>query len=224
MQPRILRTLAAATLAGSFMLSAHAVGNGFYMGFMFGPASNSADPQEAMVDPTTTPPITVLAKPQAQQWGTRIYAGNKFSKYAGLEFGLSFFSDIHYNTGDVETSTSTSTRIGDVDLSAKLEMPLGWFDVFAKAGVAYIYVHNSGAFSSPDYTTTPPESGPSTNNSKFAPTYGIGVDYLLSQNWLADLSWTRLQVGNTVNSIDLYALGISYHFVDKYCGQFLCDD
>lgn len=103
-------------------------------------------------------------------------------------------------------------------------MPIGWFDVYAKGGAAYVYIKNSGAFSQPDYTTIPYSSGSSTTKTKFAPTYGLGVDYLLSQNWLADLSWTRLQVGNTVSSIDLYALGISYHFVDKYCGQFLCDD
>ncbi len=224
MQPRILRTSAAFLLAGSFMLSAHAVGNGFYMGFMFGSATNNATPQEAIVDPTIVPPTTVIAKPHAQQWGSRIYAGNKFNKYAGLELGLTFFSDIHYDTGGVETDTSGSTQVGDIDLSAKVEMPIGWFDVYAKGGAAYVYVKNSGAFSPPDYTTIPYSAGSSTNKSKFAPTYGVGVDYLLSQNWLADLSWTRVQVGNTVSSIDLYALGISYHFVDKYCGQFLCDD
>ena len=224
MQSRIMRTWVAAVLAGSFMFSAHAVGNGFYLGFMFGPATNNANSQQAMVDPTTIPPTTVLAKPHQSQWGTRIYAGDKFNKYAGLEMGLTFFSEIHYDTGGVATSTGTSTRIGDVDISTKVEMPLGWFDVYAKGGVAYVYVNNSGAFSPPDYNATPPDNGASTNNSKFAPTYGLGIDYLLSQSWLADASWTRLQVGNTVNSIDLFALGISYHFVDRYCGQFLCDD
>jgi len=30
--------------------------------------------------------------------------------------------------------------------------------------------------------------------------------------------------GGQVGNLTMYALGISYHFVDKYCGQFLCDD
>jgi hypothetical protein len=61
-----------------------------------------------------------------------------------------------------------------------------------------------------------------TQANAFRPLIGIGVSYDLSQNWVADFSGTRVTKGSGILSADFFSLGISYHVVDEYCGQFLC--
>jgi hypothetical protein len=67
-------------------------------------------------------------------------------------------------------------------------------------------------------------SGSNTYASKIVPTFTIGAGYDFTQNWVMDFSAMTLLVGGNIKSVTMYALGLSYHFVDRYCGQFLCDD
>jgi opacity protein-like surface antigen len=52
--------------------------------------------------------------------------------------------------------------------------------------------------------------------------YGVGVSYDVTQNWVVDFAYTTFTGGSGIQGADLMALGVSYHFVDLMCGQFLC--
>jgi hypothetical protein len=220
MRQKMLKRLAFAMMTSGFMLNAYAIGAGAYLGIMTGPATNTGSDTQAQVQGSSA---TVTASPRSNQWGTRAFLGYNFNEYAAIESGFTYFSSIHYSTkGNAQTCSGLSSRVRDIDLVGKGMIPImDSFDVYGKGGVAATYYTTSGAFNQP-----PPGStcGKNVYETKFRPTISLGGSYYLSQSWVADLSWTRVMVGSIIKNVDFYALGISYHFVNRYCGQFLCDD
>jgi opacity protein-like surface antigen len=232
MEKGMVKYFLVSSIASVIAINAHAVGNGFYMGLMMGPATNNGGIVQAQVfNPNLMPgqniPLTP-ASPKSSQFGSSVYMGYQFSTYAAFEGGFTYYSSVHYDTKGVQTCSGTDARVRDIHLLGKGIFPLGnYFDVFGKAGVAVTYTTTSGSFN-PEFGVAPDGKlitcGKNTHNNKFSPAYGVGASYNINQSWVTDASWTRTQVGGVLNSVDLYALGISYHFVDRYCGQFLCDD
>lgn len=221
-----------------FAKQSFAIGNGFYIGLMAGPATNKADIVFAQQQwpPGTDfniaqPPILTVAKPRSQQFGVRFFIGNQFSQYAALELGLDFFGQIKYTTGNVQTTGGVNRRIRYIDLVGKGILPMCWFNVYGKVGAAATYITSSGALNPTGIRPAVPathtpliDRGSTSYKFKFAPTFSIGASYDINQSWEADISANYLLVGGQVNRVILYAIGLAYHFTDKYCGQFLCDD
>lgn len=253
MKKLIFKRLVALVLS-CFTLQAFAIGEGFYVGVMLGPASNSGASgnktllAQAADSPTCTNmgpteinpniPISLCfttVKPRSQQFGTRIYAGNMFNPYAGIELGFTYYSSIHYNTitGQPAAIDQPSLRLRTLDLSLKGALPFYVFTVYGRAGVAPTYFTTSRSLN-PGYSLSLPyaplqtpvavELGNSGNKFKWSGMAGFGFAYDINQNWQVDVSANGLFVGGNVGTLYLYALGISYHMVNKYCGQFLCDD
>lgn len=219
MNKRILTNSALATFASLFVINAYAVAPGFYMGIMGGPSTNNGG--TIPIQTAVPPPAVVAGNPKSTQFGSRIYIGYKINEYAGIEHGLAYYSGIDYNTKGVETCSSAKARVRDIDLNAKGTYSFNnLFDVFGKAGVALAYQTTSGSLN--------PNLGPgavcgkSKYVTQFKPTISVGASYTMTQNIVIDGTWNRLMMGGTLGSIDMYALGFSYHFVDVYCGQFLC--
>lgn len=202
-----------------FGMKAYAIGAGFYFGVMTGPTTNNANVLQARV---LNSPNLVKAKPTSQIWGSRFFLGYQFNPFAGMEVGLSYFSDIHFNTGNVQTCSNLSLRTRNIDIVGKASLAyLDWFDIYGKAGVAIVYKTVAGAFNPPPKGQT---CGRNSYTTKFVPTYSVGASYNLGYNWLVDVSLNTIMVGKPINNVTLLAVGISYHFADRYCGQFLCDD
>lgn len=62
------------------------------------------------------------------------------------------------------------------------------------------------------------------SQTKVGAIFGVGVAYNLTPNWVVDLSYNHLYVRNKlIDNLNFIALGITYRFVNVYCGQFLCD-
>ena len=160
--------------------------------------------------------------PNKNQFGTRIFVGYQVNQYIGVEGGYTYFSQIGYNNdvNGVETCSDPHVQVQTFDVLVKGIVPIGNLGLYAKAGPVVTYAKTSEALN--------PEPTGSCNDSTYEtnvrPEFGAGISYDLSQNWVVDVSWSRIMTGTIVNNIDYYALGITYHFVDKYCGQFLCDD
>ncbi|OGT59442.1 MAG: hypothetical protein A3F43_00705 [Gammaproteobacteria bacterium RIFCSPHIGHO2_12_FULL_42_10] len=220
---RISQCLFAAAALGC-ALPAFATGSGFYWGLMLGPSNNTASNQQAQVSGTpTNPPTTVLVKPKQQQFGSRIFLGYMPSVYGGMEFGMTYFSSVKYTpSGNTTLCGSSNATVRDVEFLAKAAYPfkqqLSQFGVFGKAGAAFAYQNNGGALSPTSSSTC----GQETHLSKWAPAFSVGVNYDITQNWVTELAMHRVNVGGKLGSMTMYGLGISYHFVDQYCGQFLC--
>lgn len=217
MHRHFIKQLSLVIVTSSFLTAAHAVGTGMYLGFMTGPATNSGDEEQVQVAGSTA---TTPANPRSNQWGSRLYMGYKMNTYASIEGGFTFISNINYDTKGVEACSSPTARVRDIELFGKAEMPLGSFSVFGKGGIAAAYTMISGPFNSPDAGD---DCGQNKDDVKFKPTVAIGASYDLNQSWVVEASWTRLMVGTIIGNVDLFALGITYHFTDIYCGQFLCN-
>lgn len=217
MQKKIFSYLLA-TLTSLFTAHAYAVSPGLYLGFMAGPATNGGEVENAQVQNSST---TIRVHPRSNQFASRIFMGYKVNKYASVEGGFTYFSSINYVTNSTtQTCSGTNVRVRDADLLGKISIPLGsTFDVFGKVGVAAVYTSSSSALN-PNLNST---CGNATSAVKARPAFAAGASYDLSQNWVADMSWNRVIVGSFPKNIDFFALGISYHFVDTFCGQFLCD-
>lgn len=246
MQKRIFKrrlTIKSAALVASLhtllISNAFAVAPGFYMGMAVGPATNGGGNIPAQLNqippPTTSAAIDfVVAKPKSTQFGTRLFAGYKNNQYIGSEYGFNYFSEVSYDTSGRRNNpanlnnpcSGTNIRTYDFDVVIKGSVPVRSFEVFGKAGVAMMYQNTAGTFNlttaKPTDSTTQPVCGASKNTFKFVPTFSAGASYDLSQNWVVDAAWTHTAVSGKLSSIDMYGLGISYHFVDTYCGQFLC--
>jgi opacity protein-like surface antigen len=210
---QILSIIIAAVCAGA-VSEAIAVGPGFYIGGMTGPASNTAGTQYVQVSQGVLAPAT----PKSSQWGSRFFMGYKINQYAGAEGGLSLYSKIKYNTKPFTACSDPTSRVRDFDVVGRGSIPFGNAEVFGKAGVALVYLTTSSSLNS-DLSQA---CGQSEHITKFRPTVSVGASYDLSQNWVIEGTWTRTAVGGPVSNLDNYALGISYHFVNVYCGQFLC--
>jgi opacity protein-like surface antigen len=226
MKKWILKNIFIAAVSYGCAINANAVGNGFYLGLMLGPANNNAPSLQALRDPVpSSPPITTNADPRLQQFASRIFLGNKFNTYAAFEAGLTFFSSIKYDSHGVLTTGSTDQRVRDIDVVLKGIFPFGEsFDIYGKAGIAGTYLTTGGSFNPVFNEQTKTYSTANSYKSKFSPTISVGGSYAINQSWVVDLSYNNVQVGGNVGQVVFYALGLSYHFTDRYCGQFLCDD
>src|SRR3990167_3561003 len=212
MKNKILAYLSVA-VTNMFIGSAYAVAPGFYMGLAAGPATNNGGTQQIQANNTGT---TTPANPRSNQVGTQLFMGYDFNQYVGAEGGLDYFSTIRYKTAAGATTCSTaSAQVRGFDVLGKGMLPIKMVNLYGKAGAAIMYFSKSADFN--------PTCAKTSNKIIYPPMFSVGASYDLSQNWVADVSWSRIMVGNIVSSIDFYALGISYHFVDKFCGQFLCD-
>lgn len=243
MQKRIIKGLVLAAVCSACCADALAIAPGLYLGLMMGPATNSASDKQVQVNPlpTATAPIAnrAAAGPKSTQFGSRIFLGYKFNPYAAFEGGFTFFSGINYVLKDptLTPAAGTTARIRDIDLLGKLDYSYNnTIGLFAKGGVALAYTTTPGGLNITNYSVKPAPTkadpaavkitnvGSNTYASKLTPTFSVGVSYDLDQSWQMDLSLNTVLIGGATGNMTMYALGLSYHFVDVYCGQFLCSD
>ena len=215
------------------------------------PAAPCTLPPPAVCVPatTTTPPNVGLATPKSTQFGSRLFFGYKFNQYAGFEGGFTYFSGISYSVNqNIATATpgssipltaaaGTTARVRAVDFVGKLDYSYNnTIGFFGKGGVVAVYTTTPGALqptaghwvaagtkSNPGGVKLV-TSGSNKYSTKLSPTFTIGASYDIDPSWQMDISWTRMFTGGPLSYMNLYALGLSYHFVDRYCGQFLCAD
>lgn len=208
-------------------------------------------PTPASTQTPGNPPNTQLANPSSSQFGSRLFLGYKFNQYAGFELGFSYFSGINYivsqnpntvvsgspmpPTSPYQAAAGTTARVRSIDFVGKVDYSYNdTIGLFGKAGVVGVYQTTPGGLQpTASYWVEAPNTaintagklvttGSNEQQVKLSPTFSLGVSYDLTSAWQADVSWTRLFTGGTLKTMDLFAFGLSYHFVDTYCGQFLC--
>lgn len=253
MKKVILGNSVLAGLCGVAM-NAYAIGNGFYLGMQLGPATSKASQLQATrlygysqavpggpwvsdgtptPNPTATKFFTTPANPRANMFGTRIFMGNQFNPYAAFELGGIVFSNLRYDAHGVPVYGGTDVRVRALDLTLKGIFAYRMINIYGKVGMAATYLTSGGSFNPSFKPATINGQGqpvPSklkvstTYKKKFSPVYSIGASYDINQSWEIDASYNTYQIGENVGNLTFYAIGFAYHFTDKYCGQFLCDD
>lgn len=202
-----------AVLSG-LIITAHATGAGFYMGGQVG-QSNTHNTAED-VHTGGIPPI-VNVSPSNTGLGARLFLGYSANPYVGMEGGYTYFAPSTYSIPNSSVCGDPSIQEHAFDVVGKGTFPIKNFGAYMKAGIAFTSSTSSGRLLDPNSSC----HSQSTQRS-IRPTVALGVSYDLTQNWVSDFSWTRIVGGGTFKNADLIALGISYHFVDARCGQFLC--
>lgn len=206
--------LISALIVTSCTTSVFAATAGPYLGLQVGQSNTHNLPMNVQ---TGTIPATVLVKPGNTGIAERFFWGYQFNQYAAFEMGGTHYANSTYNTSISAFSNKEATiRENAFDMVIKGMFPIGTiFDVFAKGGLAGLTASQSGRLN-------PDPFGRGKNTTSLRLTYGFGASVTLAQNWVIDASLSRINGGSGLQNADLYALGVSYHFVDEYCGQFLC--
>ncbi|MCD6038967.1 MAG: hypothetical protein K0S27_367 [Gammaproteobacteria bacterium] len=209
------KNLIALLLLNSFFTTAHAIGPGFYMGAQVG-STNLHNTTQTVQTGLSSPP-TVPVSPTNTGMGERLFMGAVINKYAAAEVGYTHYGPSTYKPSPSALSNTPSISENGVDLVGEAMYPFKNVALLGKLGVISIKQTRSGSLQ----PLPPAQSSGSSQHVR--PLIGIGASYEINPNWVTDLSWTRaLKGGGGFQNADFIAVGLSYHFVDKYCGQFLC--
>ncbi len=155
----------------------------------------------------------------------RVYGGYKFLNYFAAELGYTDLGTFAIRSTAVSAgvgpgSLTNETRIRGDDLSVLGSWPLGnAFSVFGRVGVfaaeAETSVSTSGAIVRVGSTSTTDSKKRGTQA-----TYGLGAVYQLTPAITVRGEWSRFEKvktldvlgGSSDSSINLYTLGLAYHF------------
>ncbi|MHB1946907.1 MAG: outer membrane protein [Gammaproteobacteria bacterium] len=200
MNIRIIKLLSVLILAFGFAGMSFAVAPGPYLGLQFGMSQT-----QIKKSPDSSSSVNNNAP------GGGLVIGSEMSKYFAAEFFITHFANAT-NNYPVINCGSRVIHTNATGFAGRGILALGnsGLDGFIKAGAAVVRSSGGGVC---------PSSQTSTS---IRPVIGLGVSYAFTQNLVGDFSYTKLILNTTVNSSALVAIGISYHFVDTYCGQFLC--
>lgn len=208
----------------------YATGAGMYAGIQVGQTNlNNVDmnvntgqplPPATVCDTSTNATesatcLIVLTTPDNTGIGERFFIGANINPYAGFEIGFTNYANSEYNPDVSGFTHQPQIRVYSMEILGKLMYPIYNFSVFAKGGFGIIYQSISGAL----LTDNPDDSG---DTYTAAPAVGIGIGYDITPTWNIDFSANKIFSTDDTQAIDFYGIGISYHWVDEYCGQFLC--
>jgi len=195
-------------VCSSVSSSVFAVADGFFLGLQLGQTNVN---NLSMPDPVTQ----TFVKPSNTGAGFRFDMGYNFSRYAAWEVGLGRYAPAEYKFADRQCQSPA--KIG-FDITGKAMFPVSVVSVFGRAGIAVLRNGNLSIVTTPDGNYKCKTASSITAR----PLVAAGVSFDLNQSWVVDLSWSRILKGGNMKNADLKALGISYHFTTKYCGQFIC--
>jgi opacity protein-like surface antigen len=217
-----IKSLTAAIITCGLVSTACAVDTGFYMGAQVG-ATKQNNKTRTIVN--NGEPALLTVKPSNTGIGERLFMGININKNAGVEWGFTHYGAATYKVPQTVACSNPSVNLNALDLEGKGMMNVSSsFSLFGKAGMSFARQTVSGSLAQSNQAITPcGGSGSSASSTtSIKPLIGLGMSYDLNPNWVADVSWTRILGGGGIQAADFMGLGISYHFTDKYCGQFLC--
>lgn len=218
MNKKILKLITAGILTLSLTTASYAVAPGFYIGANAGKTNLHNVPRSI---PSNNPGGSETLNPSNIGGGLRIYLGDNLNNWFGLEGGYTAYAPTRYT---IPVNATNGNPLGQPEISefafdfvatGRVAIPRLWIGAFAKAGVAILKQGLAGTFTN---------SGQSAPRSTvyFKPTASLGLSYDLTQSWVLNLTVARVFGSGGLQNADLYSLGMTYHVVDKFCGQFLC--
>lgn len=220
MRVKLIKLLSVATLACVATSAAYAVGPGLYVGAQVGPTNVHNMPTNINVPipnpfpPPQTTTMVVLAPASNTGIGGRFFFGSNYNQYVGFEMGYTRYATASFKPSPQGNLANTpKSREMALDLLLKGMLPIGpsGFSALGKIGMIYLTRSTSGSV---------------TGGGNFGGVrgeIGVGFSYDFNQSWVGDFTLNRaLSHGTVFQNADLIAIGLSYHFTDKFCGQFLC--
>lgn len=206
--------------------STYASDDGFYTGIQLGQSKLDASATSLKVKDI---PYLVNGSQELAQGPSKVkvnndgfagrgYLGYQFSKYFSLEGGYTQYattkiSNIYGISGQDET-----LHQGAADGVLKATLPIGSrFNVFAKAGEAYVFGEKITDATGTVSATNPNQLQSVTYKKEdvdtFRPTYGLGMGLIVTQRVSLDFAWSHIASGSGIQDTQLLTLGVAYHFV-----------
>lgn len=190
----------------------HAVGPGGYFGANAGMSS-----LESQIPDVSPLGGDVASKKTTSGFGGGLFFGANINQYAGLELGINHYANVKNSGADICEGDDIQTNAFNVLGKGMIPFGSSGLTLIGKGGIAGVRTTGPGDF----HPSTGKCSSESRTDAK--PTIAIGASYDMSQTWVAEVSYSRIFVNNDfLKSANMISLGISYHFVDVFCGQFLC--
>lgn len=228
-----ISTLAFSSLTFFFLsTSSHAAANGYYFGGQVGwgdihqSGITGADIND-LIRTALPGSIAVVSSDDTSDdddggIAGRLFVGYQWNCYWGAEFGWTKFHTMDTaasgNALDIFGRFITADASGTIkadawDLTIKGTEPLEYgLSAYGKLGIAYLY-ERASASATMNVGSLTFSGHDSRSMSRVYPTFSLGVGYDITPQWVADVSWNRIQeVSNSeLSSTDFWALGLSYH-------------
>lgn len=221
---RFTKRIVSFAMLGLLSTTVGATGPGPYAGVQFGQTKldnvsydvNTGQPA-ATCDPTDPygTCIVALTEPTNTGIGERLFFGVQMNRYAAFEFGASSYAPSVYSPDVPGDNNEPTIRVYAFDISGKGMYSLYNFTVFGKIGGAGARETASAALI----------GAPEQVVKGFVSAHvmaAVGLSFDINANWVFDITASRIFKGSQFPNAEFYGLGISYHWVDLYCGQFLC--
>ncbi len=136
----------------------------------------------------------------------RVFGGFNFSRMVALEAGFAGFHTANWRSTN---GFKISNQEYAADLQGKLIFPLpNYFSVFGTFGAGYVWSRLQGNTLNADFIAATVRHR-RIHALTFA--FGAGVSYRVYQTDI-QLYWQRWQARQNIQSIDMAAVGIAYHF------------
>ena len=162
--------------------------------------STGATKSKQWCDTSALPPVASLASCDRRDKGWKMFAGYRVYRVLALEAS---FIDLGKRsltaTSGMETTTVTA-RASAWSADAVVTIPLGWLEVFGKAGIAKVKAQSTG-------TTLAGSTFKLGKNDNEAHV-GLGLNYRLTSEWDVRGEWERIKD----SKIDFFSLGIQYRY------------
>jgi opacity protein-like surface antigen len=129
----------------------------------------------------------------------KVYAGGKFNRYFGMEFGYNDLGKVDQSGGRTKAFAANVTFTAGVPLGDRV-------DIFAKGG---------GAYGRTDISSDPSLGLATGTKSNFEGTYGVGASYAITHNWQVRADWDRFNldfVGQGKQNVDMATASVQYRF------------
>lgn len=209
---RFIKYIVSSLFIALLSTNVSATGSGAYAGLQVG--QTNLNNNTGLVFTGVPSPLLVETQPTNTGIGERLFFGIQMNRYAGFEIGASNYAPTVYKTG-VPDSNEPTIRVYAIDIVGKGMYSLYNFTLFGKVGGAGTRETASSALvSAPEQVLKGYTSGHVM--------VAVGASFDLNANWVLDLTASRIFKGSNFPQADFYGLGVSYHWVDLYCGQFLC--
>lgn len=128
----------------------------------------------------------------------KVYAGGRFNRNFGLEFGYSDFGKVRASGGDTKAYAFNASLVAGVPIGDR-------FDIFAKGG---------GIYSRTDVNAAPDTLFDRGHKSGWGTTYGVGATFAVTPRWDIRVDWDRYNMDFVGGSrdVDLASAGVQFRF------------
>jgi OmpA-OmpF porin, OOP family len=162
--------------------------------------STGATKAKQWCDTSALPPGAALASCDRRDKGWKMFAGYRMNRVLAFEASFIDFGKRSLTATSGAESTTVTARASAFSADAVVMIPLGWLEVFGKAGIAKVKAQSTDT----TLAGTTFKLGKNDNEAH----YGLGLNYRFSSEWDVRGEWERVKD----SKIDFFSIGLQYRY------------